>query len=134
MSEASPERRERYRPTDEDLQRRDRLGLPDYWDAAELLCNDVDLRIFHRFRELRVFVILRLQHRLQAMAVSLNELRERRTNGQEIEAIQADSSLDDLTKNIEATLKDYGMKISSTFGTPQLMFCRCCTTSKRKAG
>jgi len=106
MNEASPERPDLYRPTDEDLQRIDRLGLLDYWDAAEVMCNDTDLRIFHRFSELRVFVILRLQHRLQAMAVSLDSLRQRQSRG-EMEAIQNDSSLDILTKKIEATLKDY---------------------------
>jgi hypothetical protein len=114
MNGSSPERLDLYRPTDEDLQRISRLGLLDYWDAAEVMCSDTDLRIFHRFNELRVFVILRLQHRLQAMAVSLDNLRERQSRG-EIEAIQNDSSLDILTKEIEATLKDYGMQMSSTF-------------------
>jgi hypothetical protein len=46
------------------------------------------------------------------MAVSLDNLRERQIRG-EIEAIQNDSSLDILTEKIEATLKDYGMQMSS---------------------
>jgi hypothetical protein len=113
MSESSPERLDAYRPTDEDLLHKDRNGLLDYWDAAEVMCEDTDLRIFHRFRELRVFVILRLQHRLQAMALSLDSLRQRQSRG-DMEAIQNDSSLDILTKEIEATLKNYGMQRSST--------------------
>jgi hypothetical protein len=114
MNEASPERSNLYRPTDEDLQRIDRLGLLDYWDAAEIICSDTDLRIFQRFGELRVFVILRLQHRLQAMAVSLDNLRQRQIRG-EMENIQNDNSLDTLTAKIEMTLKDYGMQMSRRF-------------------
>jgi hypothetical protein len=76
-------------------------------DAAEVICLDSDLQIFHRFKELRVFVILRLQRRLVAMTEELDNLKKRASDGY-MEAISNDSTLDSLTKNIEGTLKDYG--------------------------
>jgi hypothetical protein len=39
------------------------------------MSEDSDRRVFHRFDELRVFVLLRLQHRLAAMATQLEVLR-----------------------------------------------------------
>ncbi len=110
----SPRDRPDLRGLTDEHQQRSRLEIHSYLDAAEVMCLDSDLQIFHRFKELRVFVILRLQRRLAAMTEELDNLKKRASDGY-MGAISNDSTLDSLTKNIECTLKDYGTQISSTF-------------------
>ena len=127
MTEPSRERSNRYRPTDEDLQcidrRQVRSELLDYWNTAEVMCIDSDLRIFHRFNELRVFVILRQQRRLQAMTSELDRLRKEESQ-EEIGYVQKESTLNNLTRNIETTLREYGTQSQLCFEIPA-DGCRC---------
>jgi hypothetical protein len=79
--------------------------------AAKFMSLDSDLRVFNRFDELRVFVLLRLQHRLAAMATQLEKLRreqDARNDQGEIDDAK-DEVLDALAVDIGHVLKDYGM-------------------------
>jgi len=75
------------------------------------MSQDSDRRIFHRFDELRLFVLLRLQHRLAAMATQLDSLRHeqesRTARGQPSAA--KDDVLNNLAVDIGLVLKEYGM-------------------------
>lgn len=85
--------------------------------AARFMSKDSDRRIFHRFDELRLFVLLRLQHRLAAMATEL----ERRRREQDFRAskgetdVEKDDALNSLAMDIGRVLKDYGMYIHVLF-------------------
>jgi hypothetical protein len=79
------------------------------------MSQDSDRQIFHRFDELRLFVLLRLQHRLAAMATQLDSLRheqESRTARGEINVVK-DDVLNSLAVDIGRVLKEYGMYICS---------------------
>jgi hypothetical protein len=75
------------------------------------MSEDSDRRVFRRFDELRLFVLLRLQHRLAAMATQLETLRrgqDARTAKGEIDMAK-DDVLNSLAVDIGRALKDYGM-------------------------
>jgi hypothetical protein len=79
--------------------------------AAKFMSEDSDRRVFHRFDELRVFVLLRLQHRLVAMATQLEALRQeqdKRNEKGEPDSVK-DAVLNDLAVDIGRVLKDYGI-------------------------
>jgi len=69
--------------------------------AARFMSQDSDRRIFHRFDELRLFVLLRLQHRLR------HEQESRTARGQPSAA--KDDVLNNLAVDIGLVLKEYGM-------------------------
>lgn len=75
------------------------------------------MRIFHRFDELRVFVLLRLQHRLAAMNTELEKLRREQDvrNGKGDTDEAKDDVLNDLAADIGRVLKDYGIPSSLSF-------------------
>jgi hypothetical protein len=85
--------------------------------------EDSDRRVFHRFDELRVFVLLRLQHRLAAMAAQLEvlqreqDLRDEKGDPDSVK----DEALNDLAADIGRVLKDYGIPRppSLPFGSPR---------------
>jgi hypothetical protein len=132
MEEPLSQRPEHQAPTAEEIQRRrNRFEIPYQLQAAELICVDSDLRIFQRFNELRVFVILRLQHRLAGMTEELDKLKKARndTDGD----ICSDSTLESLTKDIEYTLRDYGTRLSRYIPDIRLtMWSRRCNTGAKK--
>ena len=102
---------ERPRPYESTSDSLCRSATSELLRAAQFMSLDSDRRVFHRFDELRVFVLLRLQHRLAVMAGKLEMLRrqqdERNRKG-EID-VEKDDVLDDLASSIERVLKDYGM-------------------------
>ncbi len=74
------------------------------------MSEDSDRRVFHRFDELRLFVLLRLQHRLAGMGAELERLRleqECRAAKGEIDH-EEDGVLDELAVDVARVLKDYG--------------------------
>jgi hypothetical protein len=91
----------------------------DLLNVAQFMSQDSDLRVFHRFDSLRLFVLLRLQHRLAALATELERLRrvqdERRRKGHVDGGVDADAEDEDVDGRLEAlagrigpVLKDYG--------------------------
>ena len=96
----------------EERRKRNRNEILYLLEARELICTDSDLRIFQRFNELRIFLILRLQRRLATLT---NEL-ERARNDPDAD-IWSDSNLESFIKDIEYTLRDYGTRPSGTFRT-----------------
>jgi hypothetical protein len=79
------------------------------------MSEDSDRRVFHRFDELRLFVLLRLQHRLAAMATELESLRQEqefRAAKGEID-VEKDDVLNSLAMDVGRVLKEYGMYMFS---------------------
>lgn len=77
---------------------------------------DSDCRMFRRFDGLRIFLLLRLQHRLVAMAAKLQVLgreQEKRTASGERDIVK-DRALDNHALEIGRVLKEYGIVYSST--------------------
>jgi hypothetical protein len=108
MAEASSEQ---ARPYESLLDSRCRSATSELLKAARFMSRDSDRRIFHRFDELRIFVLLRLQHRLAAMATELESLRRKqefRASRGEID-VEMDNVLNNLAMDIGRVLKDYGM-------------------------
>ncbi len=85
--------------------------------ATELICLDSDLQIFKRFNELRMFVILRHQHRLAALTEQMDNFKKQAETGVKEGDIWSDSSLNSFTKDVECTLRDYGARSSIRFRT-----------------
>jgi hypothetical protein len=82
--------------------------------AAHFMSEDSDRRVFHRFDKLRLFMLLRLQHRLATMAAEFEKLcheQESRASKGEIDP-KKDDALDSLAADISRVLKDYGIYIS----------------------
>jgi hypothetical protein len=85
--------------------------------AAHFMSEDSDRRIFHRFDKLRLFLLLRLQHRLATMAAEFEKLcreQEFRASKGEIDS-EKDDALDSLAVDISRVLKDYGIYTSLCF-------------------
>lgn len=81
------------------------------------MSEDSDRRVFHRFDELRLFVLLRLQHRLAAMATELESLRQEqefRAAKGEID-VEKDDVLNSLAMDVGRVLKEYGMYMFFAF-------------------
>src|SRR5450432_3918356 len=79
-----------------------RTGLIEMLEAAEFMSRDSDRRVFNRFDEPRIFVMLSLQHRVaQYWARLQSDIRKQ--GGID------DETLETLTEKIQRTLKDYGM-------------------------
>lgn len=79
--------------------------------TAKFMSMDSDLRVFQRFDELRLFVLLRLQHRLMSMAAELeaqHRQQEARFARGQIDAVK-DDVLNGLAASVSRVLKDYGM-------------------------
>jgi hypothetical protein len=79
--------------------------------AAGFMSVDSDCRMFRRFDGLRIFLLLRLQHRLVAMEGKLHVLgheQDKRIANGETDAAK-DRVLDDLALEIGRVLKDYGI-------------------------
>lgn len=94
-----------------------RSATSELLQAARFMSEDSDRRVFHRFDELRLFVLLRLQHRLAAMATELERLRreqEFRTRKGDPD-VQKDEVLNNLAMDVGRVLKDYGMYACSAF-------------------
>jgi hypothetical protein len=109
---------ERTRPYESIFESQCRCATSELLKAAKFMSEDSDRRVFHRFDELRVFVLLRLQHRLAAMATQLEKLRreqDKRNDEGDIDGVK-DEVLNDLAVDIGRVLKDYGN--SPTFGFP----------------
>jgi len=86
-------------------------------NATEFIGLDSDLQIFRRFNELRMFVILRHQHRLAALTEQMDNLKKKARDDVNEGDIWSDMKLNSFTKDIECTLKAYGTRPSSTFKT-----------------
>jgi hypothetical protein len=104
---------EQPRPYESTFDSQCRSATSELLKAARFISEDSDRRVFHRFDELRVFVLLRLQHRLAAMATELETLRRdqdsRALKGQ-ID-VAKDNALNYLAIDIGRVLKDYGNTI-----------------------
>lgn len=102
---------ERTRPYESIFESKCRCATSELLKAAKFMSKDSDRRVFHRFDELRVFVLLRLQHRLAAMATELETLgqaQEKRNKTGDIDSAK-DEALNDLAVDVGRVLKDYGM-------------------------
>lgn len=95
---------------------RNRFEVSYQLNAADFISLDSDLQIFQRFNNLRMFVILRHQHRLAALTEKLENIKKKERNDTSEEDFWSDSKLDAFTKEIESTLRDYGTRPSSIFG------------------
>jgi hypothetical protein len=92
-----------------------RSATSELLQAARFMSEDSDRRVFHRFDELRLFVLLRLQHRLAAMATELESLRQEqefRAAKGEID-VEKDDVLNSLAMDVGRVLKEYGMYMFS---------------------
>jgi hypothetical protein len=102
---------ERAQPYDSIFESQCRCATSELLRAAKFMSEDSDRRVFHRFDELRVFVLLRLQHRLAAMAAQLEALRREqdlRDEKGDPDGVK-DEVLNDLAADIGRVLKDYGI-------------------------
>jgi hypothetical protein len=113
MPEELPELSEPCRPTSQDLDRIHGIDTRKLLETAKFLGQDSDLRVFHRFDKLRLFLILRLQHRLAQMTEELEKLvpSNKDYHDGNITGITkgADEKLCELIPDIERTLKEYGI-------------------------
>ena len=113
LPEHLPEQSEDWKHTPEGRRRMGRsVEAQDLLETAKFLGHDSDLRVFHRFDKLRLFIILRLQRRLARMTRDLEELvpsKETIHNGTPLDEVE-DDKLSKLTENIEHTLRDYGIQ------------------------
>ena len=133
MAETFSQQSEHQALTAEQVQQlRNRFEIPYQLNSAELICIDSDLRIFQRFNELRIFVILRLQRRLAAMAEELDNLKKAARDDTNEGDIWSDGIPESLTKDIENTLREYGTPSSNTFPNTRLTMSRCCNTGSNK--
>jgi hypothetical protein len=91
----------------------------DLLKAAQFMSQDSDRRVFHRFDSLRLFVLLRQQHRLAALATeleSLSRVQEERARKSHVDGgVDADAEDEDVGGRLEAlvgrigpALKDFG--------------------------
>lgn len=113
---------ERTRPYDSIFEGQCRCATSELLKAARFMSEESDRRVFHRFDELRVFVLLRLQHRLAAMAAQLEVLRreqDARNKKGDVDSLK-DEVLNDLAVDVGRVLKDYG--ICPPFSNPLHFF------------
>jgi len=97
--------------------------------TARFMSEDSDRRVFRRFDELRLFVLLRLQHQLAAMATELESLRrehDSRALKGEID-LAKDKALSNLAIDVSRVLKDYGRYMR--YNSPPLFFLPFCSCS-----
>ena len=111
MLEELPELSEPSSPNSQDLDRIHGIDTRELLETAKFLGQDSDLRVFHRFDKLRLFLILRLQRRLAHMTKELENLvpSKKAFNEGKIITKELDEKLGELVQDIESTLKDYGM-------------------------